>query len=420
MNSNLSATPTYDVLVVGGGFAGISVAARLRRLRPEVSVAIVEPSDKHYYQPAWTLVGGGAYDIADTCRNEQAQIPAGATWIRARCSGFEPEQSRVLLQDGQRVSYRYLVVAAGLQIDWDRVEGLSEALGKNGVTSNYSFEHAPYTWECLRTWRGGRAVFTQPAAPFKCAGAPQKILYLAADHWRRNRLPAEIDFYNAGGAMFAVPQFSAELDKVMDYYGARAHTAHTLLAVDGGARQALFETTVDGQSQHRTVTFDMLHVVPPQSAPGFIRDSVLANPAGWVEVDQFTLQHVRHANVFSLGDACSAPTSKTAAAAKNEVPVVVHNLLRALDGKGEEARYDGYASCPLVTSRGKVMLAEFCYNGVVTPSFPLDPRIPRRIYWWLKKYVLPRLYWNVILKGHAWPQTHKPRAFAGALPSIDP
>lgn len=420
MSSKLAPVSSYDVVVVGGGFGGISVAARLRRLRPELSIAIVEPSEKHYYQPAWTLVGGGAYDIARTCRNEQDVMPPGATWLRARCHGFEPDQNRVLLQDGQRVGYRYLVVAAGLQIDWDRVEGLTDALGKNQVTSNYAYQHAPYTWECLRNWRGGRAVFTQPAAPFKCAGAPQKILYLAADHWRRNNLPADIDFYNAGGAMFGVPLFSAELDKVMAYYGARAHTAHTLIAVEGGARQALFETKVDGQTTRRTVDFDMLHVVPPQSAPAFIKDSQLADAAGWVEVDKFSLQHVRYENVFSLGDACSAPTSKTAAAAKNQVPVVVNNLLRQIDGHGDVARYDGYASCPLVTSRGKVMLAEFCYDGVVTPSFPLDPRIPRRVYWWLKKYALPRIYWDIVLRGHRFPMTHRVRALPAAVPTMSP
>jgi sulfide:quinone oxidoreductase len=410
----------FDVVIVGGGFAGISVAARLRRRRPGLSIAVVEPSDRHYYQPAWTLVGGGAYDIARTCRDQASMIPSGVQWIRAYCMGFQPSLNIIQLGERGVVGYRMLVVAAGLQLDWDRIEGLAATLGENGVTSNYDYACAPYTWECIRNWRGGRAVFTQPLPPFKCAGAPQKILYLAADHWRRRGLTAQIEFYNAGGAMFSVPFFSAALDEVMADYGARAHTARTLVAVEGPARKAWFETTRDGRVQREQISFDLLHVVPPQSAPSFIRASALADAAGWVEVDKETLQHVRYENIFSLGDVCSAPTSKTAAAVRGQIPVVVGNLLRVLEGKGELARYDGYASCPLVTSRGKVMLAEFCYGGEVTPSFPLEPRVPRRLYWWMKKFFLPRLYWDWLTRGRDFPQTHKPRRFDAAVPSIAP
>lgn len=411
-------TSQFDVVIVGGGFAGLSVAARLRRVRPQLTAAVIEPSDKHYYQPAWTLVGGGAYRIENTCRPEAGLIPPGCAWIRARCAAFDPGARQVRLEDARAIGYRMLVIAAGLQCNWQQVEGLSETLGANGVSSNYAFEHAPYTWDCLRLWRGGRAVFTQPPPPFKCAGAPQKILYLAADHWRKRGVAAQVDFYNAGGAMFGVPFYSRALDVIMAQYGAAAHTGRNLVAVDGVAKTAWFELQTATGPARESVHFDFLHVVPPQGPPEFIRQSGLGDVAGWVAVDKHTLQHVAHEAIFALGDCCSAPTSKTAAAVKNEVPVVVGNLLCALEGKPLSQRYDGYASCPLVTSRGKVMLAEFCYDGVVSPSFPLDPRVPRRAYWALKKYFLPRLYWDVILRGHTWPRTHRPRSFPERLPSL--
>jgi sulfide:quinone oxidoreductase len=326
----------------------------------------------------------------------------------------------VSLEDSNSVRYRILVVAAGLQCNWQQVEGLSETLGKNNVSSNYAYEYAPYTWECLQQYRGGQAVFTQPPAPFKCAGAPQKILYLAADHWRQAGISAELDFYNAASAMFSVPFYSQALDAIMTQYGARAHTGHNLVAVEGATKTAWFALQTPAGPARKSVKFDFLHVVPPQGPPEFIRQSALGDAAGWVSVDKHTLQHLAHENIFALGDCCSAPTSKTAAAVKNQVPVLVENLLCVLDDRPLAGRYDGYASCPLVTSRGKVMLAEFCYDGLVTPSFPLDPRVPRRVNWALKKYFLPRLYWNVILRGYSWPDLHKPRVFPERLPVVPP
>jgi sulfide:quinone oxidoreductase len=409
---------SFDVVIVGGGFAGISVAARLRRIRPQLTIAVIEPSEQHFYQPAWTLVGGGAYPLQRTCRSERTVIPRGCTWIRARCVAFETGQQRVSLEDGRTVRYRMLVVASGLQCNWEKVEGLVEALGKNGVSSNYAYDHASYTWECLQRWQGGRAVFTQPRAPFKCAGAPQKILYLAADHWRKSGIDAELDFYNAGAAMFSVPFYAEALDGIMAQYGARAHPGCNLVAVDGSAKTAWFERETPGGPERESVQYDFLHVVPPQGPPEFIRQSPLSDAGGWVEVDKHTLQQVAHENIFSLGDCCSAPTSKTAAAVKNQVPVVVENLLCVLENRAPASRYDGYASCPLVTSRGRVMLAEFCYDGQVTPSFPFDPRVPRKAYWALKKHLLPRLYWNVILRGYRWPRMHKARSFAKPLSQV--
>lgn len=410
----------HAVVIVGAGAAGITAAALLKRARPELDIAIIDPAVMHYYQPAWTLVGGGSYDIASTCRETRTLIPQGVEHIVERVETFEPEQNRLVLSGGRWVEYRVLIVAAGLQLDWHKIDGLVEALGKNGVSSNYSFKHAPYTWECLKNLRSGTALFTQPAMPIKCAGAPQKALYLAADHFRRNALPVKSHFYTPGAVMFGVPFYAQALDKVVADYGIAAHFSHTLVAVDGPNKKALFEVVVSGEKQQSTQAFDFLHVVPPQSAPDFIKQSPLADASGWMAVDKFTLQSPTFSNVFGFGDCTTTPNSKTAAAVRAQAPVVVANVLKALLGNGIEQKYDGYASCPLTTSRGKVMLAEFCYDGVVTPSFPLDPRIPRRSYWALKKYFLPYLYWEQMLRGRLGPDWHAKREHPTQVPAIQP
>ena len=416
MNDSIS---RHVVVIVGGGAAGLTVAALLKAAQTDLDIAVIEPSDHHYYQPAWTLVGGGAYAIEKTRHDTARHMPAGVKWIRERAAGFDPEHNRVELASGARVEYRYLVVAAGLQLDWGRIDGLEATLGKNGVTSNYRYDLAPYTWECIRNLRGGQALFTQPAMPIKCAGAPQKILYLAADHCRRNGIDAGMHFFTPGPAMFGIPFYSRALDKVVAHYGIQPHFGNSLVAVDGAARRATFEVTSGDSKQRVELAFDLLHVVPPQSAPDFIKASPLADTSGWVSVDKHSLRHTRFENVFGLGDCTTTPNSKTAAAVRAQAPVAVANLLQLLHGKGETKSYDGYASCPLTTSKGKIMLAEFLYDGVVAPSFPLDPRIPRRMYWWLKKYYLPFLYWRM-LGGNLGLDWHARREFPEAVPAITP
>ena len=406
-----------DVLIVGGGAAGLTAAALLRRTRPSLSVTVIEPSERHFYQAAWTLVGAGQYTIADTVKPTAAVVPAGVEWLKKRVLKFEPQNSSVQLDDGAALAYRYLIVAAGLQLDWAKIEGLAATLGKNGVTSNYSFDSAPYTWDCIRSFKGGRALFTQPAMPIKCAGAPQKIMYMAADYFRQHGVKAEISFMLPGAAMFSVPFYAKALDVIVAEYGIVPRFGYNLVAVDGPRKVATFEEVEGGQRRRVDMEFNLLHVVPPQSAPDFIKASPLADAAGWVTVDKHTLRHPTFANVFALGDCTTTPNSKTSAAVRAQAPVLVGNLLAAMDGGVLSQSYDGYASCPLTTSIGRIMLAEFGYDGVIMPSFPLDPRVPRRMYWWLKRHYLPQLYWGMLNRklGSDW---HRKRSFPEAVPAI--
>ncbi|MGY3041408.1 sulfide:quinone oxidoreductase [Rhodanobacter sp. TND4EL1] len=389
----------HRVVIAGGGTAGLSVAATLLRQSPQLDVAVIEPSESHYYQPGWTLVGGGDMRAEDTRRPQADVMPPGAQWIKESVSGFAPDDNAVELASGGRVTYDFLVVALGLQIDWDAIEGLTETLGKNGVTSNYRYDLAPYTHKLAQSLKAGdNALFTQPVMPIKCAGAPQKALYLTADTLRQRGVKANVGFYPQGGAMFGVPAYSHELDKIMADYGATPYFKHNLVAVDGERKEAIFETE-DGRI---TCPFDMLHVVPPQSPLPVVKNSPLSGDAGWVTVDKHRLTHTKYKNVFGLGDCTDTPNSKTMAAVRRQYPVLVGELRKALGESAKTRTYDGYAACPLTVSHSKVLVAEFRYGGEVVSSFGLDPRGARRIYWPLKTRFFPWLYWNVMLKGKEW------------------
>lgn len=392
-------TEHHQVLIVGGGTAGLSIAARLRAVDSPPEVTIVEPSDVHYYQPIWTLVGAGVFPKETSVRSEADFIPPGATWLRDAVTTFEPEKNQVTTKAGKTLTYEQLVVAPGIQLDWGAVAGLRDTLGKNGVCSNYAYDTVDSTWESIRNFKGGTAIFTFPATLIKCAGAPQKIMYLAEHAFRRQGVRAEsrVIFASAGAAIFGVPKYRAALEKIIAARGIETMFGHDLVEVRSATKEAVF---VDKASGNRVaVKFDMLHVTPPQSAPDFVKGSPLAGPGGWVEVDKHTLQHVRYPNVFSAGDASSLPTSKTGAAVRKEAPVLVENLLALRAGRPLTASYDGYASCPLVTGYGTVMLAEFGYDGRIMESFPFDQAQERYSMWALKAYGLPSMYWHGMLRG---------------------
>ncbi len=396
---------SHDVVIIGGGAAGISTAASILKRRGDVDIAIVELRTEHYYQPGWTLVGGGVFKREQTERQMATLMPKGVQWVRAACSKFDPERNQIILEDGERIGYKVLIVAPGLKLNWDAIEGLKETLGKNGVTSNYLFDMAPYTWELVQSMKGGRAIFTQPPMPIKCAGAPQKAMYLACDAWKRRGVlkDVEVEFHNAGGVIFGVKEYVPALMKYVDKYGIDLCFNETLVAVDGANKTAYFDVTdAEGAVKREAREFDMMHVCPPQTSLDFVASSPLANESGWVDVSGETLQHTQYGNVFSLGDAGSTPNAKTAAAVRKQAPVAAHNVLCVLDGNAPNAVYSGYGSCPLTVERGKIVLAEFAYGGKLEPTVPqwmLNGTKPTRAAWFLKEKMLPNIYFDMMLRG---------------------
>ena len=430
----------HQVLIIGGGTAGIMVAAQMLRKNPKADIGLLEPAEVHYYQPAWTLVGANTYDYDKTARSMASVMPSGVNWIKEYAEEIDPKNNKVTTANGNEFTYDYLVVAPGLRMAPELVKGLPEAMDKNVVCSNYT--NPVHTWEVLKNFTGGTALFTQPTTPIKCGGAPQKIMYLAADYFRKHNLTDKTDvvFATPGSVIFGVKPIAETLMKVVDRYDINLRFHHKLVEIDAEKQIAWYElgkdvsaggcVVISGDNDGKDldesiqynykdvkvtkegnrygIHFDMLHLAPPQAAPKFIAKSPLANEAGWVSVDDQTLQHTKFPNVFALGDAAQLPTAKTGAAIRKQVPVVVGNILHLIKNNSLAGKkYDGYSSCPLVTGYGKMVLAEFVYGSKFKPDpklkqFPLlisDSSKEHWRLWILKKYILPYLYWNKMLKG---------------------
>ena len=396
----MSETIHHQIVVVGGGTAGISVAARLTNgWFNKRDVAVIEPADTHYYQPLWTLVGGGVVPKEITGRPMKSVMPKRVRWIKDAVAGFEPDKNLIRTRDGKVITYDWLVIAAGLQLNWDRIPGLKEGVTKNGVCSNYSYETVDSTWQNIKNFKGGTAIFTMPSGAVKCGGAPQKIMYLADETFRKSgvRERSQVIFTSPLANIFAVDRYRKTLEEVIKRKQIICHFREELIEIFGDRREAVFRNLDSGETTTRS--YDMLHVTPPMGPPTFIAQSPLADKDGWVDVDRETLQHKKFPNVFGIGDCSNLPTSKTGAAIRKQAPVLVGNLIAAISSQTLSGKYDGYTSCPLVTGYGKLVMAEFDYDKKPEETFPIDQSKELWSMWLVKRYLLPQLYWHGMLKG---------------------
>ncbi|RWS25735.1 hypothetical protein B4U80_08175 [Leptotrombidium deliense] len=391
---------SFKLVIAGGGTAGLSVANQFSKILGKGNIAVIEPSDVHYYQPMWTFVGGGIKSVNDSRRPLSELISPECTVIRNKVAQFNPKENEVKLEDKSTINYEYLVVALGINMDLNKVKGLKEALKTEGVCSNYMVDTVGKTWESIQNFKGGNAIFTFPNTPIKCAGAPQKIMYLADDYFRKvlrhnKRDKAKIMFNSALGVIFAVPKYASTLNEIVKKRNIELNFKHNLIEIKPEKKEAIFEKLENGEKV--SFQYDLLHVTPPQRPSEIL--SPLADAAGFVDVNKETLQHQKYKNVFSLGDCSNAPKSRTAAAVAAESGVVVENLNACMNKKEMKEKYNGYTSCPLITSYNTVVLAEFDYNLKPLETFPINQGIERKSMFWMTKDVIPFIYWNLMARG---------------------
>jgi sulfide:quinone oxidoreductase len=439
-------TKKAKIVIVGGGAGGIMAAARLRRAAPNAQITLIAPNEIHLYQPGQVFMAAGLYTAEDIRKPNRELVPDGVKWVRDRVEVFDPDNNRVETAKNGKIDYDFLVVGTGLQYDYERIEGMSaELVGQKGISSVYlndpvagTAKGGTATWEWFKQLRAAaekaspseplRAIYTQPDTPIKCGGAPQKILYLSDDFLRGNgpvggkdvHMNVKSYFCKKGTKLFGVPIYNKTLmDEVTPMYGNITDKwNHVLRRIDPDKKVATFEHTyqIKGEwdpdlEEYDMITktemvempYDFIHVVPPMKAVDAVANSPLGWPKGsakgWLACDRYTLQHMKYKNVFGIGDILGIPKGKTGGSARHHGPIIQDNLTAVMNGKEPTARFDGYTVCPLKTQYGKIMLAEFNYDGPA-PSFPfLDPGKPRWIWWAFDLYMLKPMYWHLMMRG---------------------
>lgn len=422
------------IVIVGGGSAGITMVAQLCNELSKPDITIIAPNEIHLYQPGQTLVAGGLMVEADLQENNADYIPDNVKWIKAKVKEFDADNNSVVTDKGEKIPYDFLVIATGLEYNYEAINGLTKAdIGKNGVASIYlndldkgTCSGAVSTFELLKAFselsgkQKTNGIFTHPATAIKCGGAPKKIMYLTEDYLRKqgstNRANATLTFLPNDTTMFGVPEYHDAIVKQFEARDMKWKYAHNLTSIDLAKKEATFthkfkekgawdpilEANVEVEKTETLVTpYDFIHITPPMKAPDVVATSPIGSDKGWVPVTKETLQHVKYKNVFCLGDVAAVPMAKTGGSVRKQAPVVTQNLISAMEGKELKAQYNGYTVCPLITGYGTVMLAEFDWSKKPTPSAPLDPTVERWIWWVFKVYMLKPMYFHGMLRGRA-------------------
>jgi len=399
------------IVVAGGGAAGIGIANMLLHHLDGAQITIVEPRNYHWYQPGQTLLLAGSYQqSSDVVSPIEKYLSNEIIWKQERIAEFQPDSNKVVTDNGDSISYDYLIISTGIELRYDLIEGMDKKLiGKDGIASIYYSPEAgiasyKQAHDFIENPGRGNAVFTRPQGAMKCAGAPMKatnlVEYFANEAGKRSQIA--FDYYTSEDKLFAVKSFDEKLQEIWKKREITPNYLHTLRAIDTSKKEATF-LLADGSD--KKVDWDFIHIVPPMTPPAIISQSVLADTdkfKSYLEVDEYSMQHKRYGNIFGLGDCVGTPIGKTAASVKSQLPVVTSNICDLINNVTPSAKWDGYTSCPMILDVGHAMLWEFNYSLKPVTALPfevVDPLKESKLAWHMEETFLRPIY-DMMLNGY--------------------
>ncbi|CAM4162004.1 NAD(P)/FAD-dependent oxidoreductase [Lacicoccus alkaliphilus] len=390
----------FRLIILGGGAGGISTASSILSKKKDLKneVLIIEPSEYHFFQPGWPLVGSGEMKPESTKKPTEKVIPKGARWMKAFVDSVDPVK-REVTAGGTTVSYDFMVVAMGLELDFDSIKGAKAALGKNGVTTNYLYNLTGYTYESLKNTMTGNIVVSRPRSKIKGGVSAENSIFTMDDYIKKHDREANIVFRSGRAEIFEVKKYSDSLKEQLEAKNIDYKLNEELVEVRGEEKEAVFKNHETGE--RHTVPFEMLVITPPMHGPAALNGSGLLDDGGWVDVDKHTMMHNTYTTVFSLGDAASLPTVKMGAAVREQYKILVDNLIERMEDKDPSHIYEGKTACPVATEYGELILAEFGYDNIPKETTFLDQSDDKKLFYQFKKNMLPFMYWYGLLNGKA-------------------
>ncbi|BAF72241.1 NAD(P)/FAD-dependent oxidoreductase [Sulfurovum sp. NBC37-1] len=420
--STFASRKKADIVIIGGGTAGMTVAARLRRSAPNAKITLIAPNETHLYQSGQVYVAAGLFSEFDNKRPTSELLPDNVIWMKDKVTAFDPDKNRVQTAKHNTVPYDYLVVALGCEYDYNAVEGMSsDDIGKHGIASVYMNDLNEGTSEgaiVSRMWMKAirrkaqksevRVLFSDSQTPVKGEGASLSMLFLANDMLKGNGLKikdkdlqhkVKFTLTKAGKVLFPSAKIDAALKRTMKKTdNVSVSYGHILKRIDKEKKVAVYANG----DEEVNVSYDYLHITPPMRAPQVVRDSELSiknGPhKGWLDVDENTLRHPKYRNVFGLGDVVGLSSGKSGGAVREQAIVLQDNIAAVMEGKVEPMSYEGYSVSPIKTRYGRVMLAEYTPKGLA-PMFPLNPTTPRWIWWEMDLHLMRRAYYDLMMRG---------------------
>jgi len=399
------------IVIVGAGSGGMMSAARLRRSAPNAEIVIVAPNKTHLYQSGQTFVAFDLYQQFENERTTAELLPDNVKWLEEYVTSFHPQNNTIQTSKSGTLSYDFLVVALGVEYDYESIEGLDASMiGKNGIASVYfndtrvgDAQGGEITKSWLReikraTSKGSVNVLcTEPETPIKGVGTSLDILFLANDRFKNENI--KFSLAQPTKRLLPSEHFHPIIAKQMKKSkNITPLYSHTLTALDAKNKKATF--VKDGKKV--VLSYDFIHVVPPMRPAKVLQNSSLAIQAGkhkgYLDIDAKTLQHKKYKNVFGVGDILGIELGKTGGSAQKQAVVLQDNIAAAIEKKKLPALYDGYTVAPVKTEFGKIILAEFNEKGPL-PTFWLNPDKPRWIWWEMDLHVVKTAYFSLMMRG---------------------